>query len=56
MPLSRITSGSIEDGTIATADLADNAVNSALVQMLLLQRTLLANNAITNLLKLQTVR
>ena len=24
MPLSRITSGSIEDGTIATADLADN--------------------------------
>ena len=29
MPLSRITSGSIEDGTIATADLADNAVNSA---------------------------
>ena len=29
MPLSRITSGSIEDGTISTADLADNAVNSA---------------------------
>ena len=29
MPLSRVTSTGIEDGTIATADLADNAVNSA---------------------------
>ena len=47
MPLSRITSGSIEDGTIATADLADNAVNSAKIGADVIVAEDLANNAIT---------
>ena len=47
MPLSRITSGSIEDGTIATADLADNAVNSAKIGVDVIAAEDLANNAIT---------
>ena len=47
MPLSRITSGSIEDGTIATADLADNAVNSAKISADVIVAEDLANNAIT---------
>ena len=47
MPLSRITSGSIEDGTIATADLADNAVNSAKIGVDVIAAEDLANNAVT---------
>ena len=47
MPLSRITSGSIEDGTIATADLADNAVNSAKIGADVIVADDVANNAIT---------
>ena len=47
MPLSRITSGSIEDGTITTADLADNAVNSAKIGADVIVAEDLANNAIT---------
>ena len=47
MPLSRITSGSIEDGTISTADLADNAVNSAKIGADVIVAEDLANNAIT---------
>ena len=47
MPLSRITSGSIEDGTIATADLADNAVNSAKIGADVIVAEDVANNAIT---------
>ena len=47
MPLSRITSGSIEDGTIATADLADNAVNSAKIGADVIVAEDIANNAIT---------
>jgi hypothetical protein len=47
MPLSRITSGSIEDGTIATADLADNAVNSAKIGADVIVAEDLANNSIT---------
>ena len=47
MPLSRITSGSIEDGTIATADLADNAVNSAKISADVIVAEDIANNAIT---------
>ena len=47
MPLSRITSTGIEDGTIATADLADNAVNSAKIGADVIVAEDLANNAIT---------
>ena len=47
MPLSRITSGSIEDGTIATADLADNAVNSAKISADVIVAEDIAANAIT---------
>ena len=47
MPLSRITSTGIEDGTIATADLADNAVNSAKIGIDVIAAEDLANNAIT---------
>ena len=47
MPLSRITSGSIEDGTISTADLADNAVNSAKIGADVIVAEDVANNAIT---------
>ena len=47
MPLSRITSGSIEDGTITTADLADNAVNSAKISADVIVAEDIAANAIT---------
>ena len=47
MPLSRITSTGIEDGTIATADLADNAVNSAKIGADVIVAEDIANNAIT---------
>ena len=47
MPLSRVTSTGIEDGTIATADLADNAVNSAKIGADVIVAEDLANNAIT---------
>ena len=47
MPLSRITSTGIQDGTIATADLADNAVNSAKIGADVIVAEDLANNAIT---------
>ena len=47
MPLSRITSGSIEDGTISTADLADNAVNSAKISADVIVAEDIAANAIT---------
>ena len=47
MPLSRVTSTGIEDGTIATADLADNAVNSAKIGTDVIVAEDLANNAIT---------
>ena len=47
MPLSRITSTGIQDGTIATADLADNAVNSAKIGIDVIAAEDLANNAIT---------
>ena len=47
MPLSRITSGSIEDGTIATADLADNAGNSAKISADVIVAEDIAANAIT---------
>ena len=47
MPLSRVTSTGIEDGTIATADLADNAVNSAKIGIDVIAAEDLANNAIT---------
>ena len=47
MPLSRITSGSIEDGTIETADLADNAVNSAKISADVIVAEDIAANAIT---------
>jgi hypothetical protein len=47
MPLSRVTSTGIEDGTIATADLADNAVNSAKIGVDVIAAEDLANNSIT---------
>ena len=47
MPLSRLTGSSIEDGTITTADLADNAVNSAKISADVIVAEDLANNAIT---------
>ena len=47
MPLSRITSTGIEDGTIATADLADNAVNSAKIGADVIVADDVADNAIT---------
>ena len=47
MPLSRITSTSIPDGTITTADLADNAVNSAKIGADVIVADDVANNAIT---------
>jgi len=47
MPLSRVTSTGIQDGTIATADLADNAVNSAKIGIDVIAAEDLANNAIT---------
>ena len=47
MPLSRVTSTGIQDGTIATVDLADNAVNSAKIGIDVIVAEDLANNAIT---------
>jgi len=47
MALSKITSKGILDGTIATADLADNAVNSAKIGADVIVAEDLANNAIT---------
>ena len=47
MPLSRLTGSSIEDGTITTADLADNAVNSAKIGVDVIAAEDLANNAVT---------
>jgi hypothetical protein len=47
MPLSRVTSTGIQDGTIATADLADSAVNSAKIGADVIVAEDLANNAIT---------
>tara|TARA_B100001057_G_scaffold245536_1_gene245883 strand:+ start:4948 stop:5352 length:405 start_codon:yes stop_codon:yes gene_type:complete len=47
MPLSRLTGSAIEDGTITTADLADNAVNSAKIGTDVIVAEDLANNAIT---------
>ena len=47
MPLSRLTGSSIEDGTITTADLADNAVNSAKIGADVIVAEDVANNAIT---------
>ena len=47
MALSKITTKSILDGTIATADLADNAVNSAKIGADVIVAEDLANNAIT---------
>ena len=47
MPLSRLTGNAIEDGTITTADHADNAVNSAKIGVDVIAAEDLANNAIT---------
>ena len=47
MALSKITTKGILDGTIATADLADNAVNSAKIGAEVIVAEDLANNAIT---------
>ena len=47
MALSKITTKGILDGTIATADLADNAVNSAKIGVDVIAAEDLANNAIT---------
>ena len=47
MPLSRVTSTGIQDGTIATADLADNAVNSAKIGADVIVAEDIANNAVT---------
>ena len=47
MALSKITTKAILDGTIATADLADNAVNSAKIGADVIVAEDLANNAIT---------
>ena len=47
MAISKITTKGILDGTIATADLADNAVNSAKIGVDVIAAEDLANNAIT---------
>ena len=47
MPLSRVTSGSIEDGTIATADIAANAITTAKIGADVIVADDVANNAIT---------
>ena len=47
MALSKITTKGILDGTIATADLADNAVNSAKIGADVIVADDVANNAIT---------
>ena len=50
MALSKITTKGILDGTIATADLADNAVNSAKIGADVIVADDVANNAITTAL------
>ena len=47
MAISKITTKGILDGTIATADLADNSVNSAKIGVDVIVAEDLANNAIT---------
>ena len=47
MALSKITTKGILDGTIATADLADNAVNSAKIGADVITDADIANNAVT---------
>ena len=47
MAISKITTKGILDGTIATADLADNAVNSAKIGADVIVADDIANNAIT---------
>ena len=47
MAISKITTKGILDGTIATADLADNAVNSAKISADVIVAEDIANNAIT---------
>ncbi len=47
MALSKITTKGILDGTIATADLADNAVNSAKIGVDVIVAEDLANNSVT---------
>ena len=47
MALSKITSKSILDGTIATADLADNSVNSAKIGANVIISDDLADNSVT---------
>ena len=47
MQLSKITTKGILDGTIATRDLADNAVNSAKIGADVIVADDVANNAIT---------
>ena len=47
MAISKITTKGILDGTIATADLADNAVNSAKIGAVVIVADDVANNAIT---------
>ena len=47
MALSKITTKAILDGTVATADLADNAVNSAKIGVDVIAAEDLANNSIT---------
>ena len=47
MALSKITTKGILDGTIATADLADNAVNSAKIGADVITDADLANNSVT---------
>ena len=47
MALSKITTKGVLDGTIATADLADNAVNSAKIGADVIVADDVANNAIT---------
>ena len=47
MAISKITTKGILDGTIATADLADNAVNSAKIGADVIVADDVANNAIT---------
>lgn len=47
MPLSRINSQSITDGSIATTDLADSAVTSAKIGVDVIAAEDLANNSVT---------
>ena len=47
MPLSRVISTGIQDGTIVTTDLADNAVNSAKIGVDVIVADDLAANSVT---------